>query len=136
MFAIGASAAARTSSSSSTRGRDRGGFLFAEACCGKDGFDKGFRTLLTELFPAPASSLRALAESHPVWKSPHALNPKTHPLWGLELGGKTVLIYSPRDLSCEWNRRGRFPVRPEMTEAIKVGQNVVAHAIAGDAAAR
>ncbi len=30
---------------------DRGGFLFAEACCGLPGFDKGFRALMKELFP-------------------------------------------------------------------------------------
>ena len=30
---------------------DRGGFLFAEACCDGDGFDRGFRALVKKIFP-------------------------------------------------------------------------------------
>jgi len=39
---------------------ERGGFLFAEACCGMPGFDKGFRALMAELFPdAPLEDVPA-----------------------------------------------------------------------------
>ena len=39
---------------------ERGGFLFAEACCGMPEFDKGFRALMAELFPdAPLEEVPA-----------------------------------------------------------------------------
>ena len=39
---------------------DRGGFLFAEAYCGESGFDKGFRELMSRVFPEPEYRLRLL----------------------------------------------------------------------------
>lgn len=36
---------------------ERGGFIFAEACCGRAEFDRGFRALVRELFPDPGSRL-------------------------------------------------------------------------------
>ena len=89
---------------------DQGGFIFAEACCGKKDFDQGFRAILKEIFPE--SQLHPLAADHPVWTARHALKPDEHALWGLERAGRTVLIYSPADLSCRWNLRDRYPDEP------------------------
>jgi hypothetical protein len=108
---------------------ERGGFVFAEACCGRSEFDQGFRSLLNEVFPEPESPLYNLAEDHPVWRAKHRLNPNTHPLWGLEREGRTVLIYSPQDLSCFWHQAERSMDNPAVTKAVNVGQNVVAHAV-------
>ena len=44
---------------------ERGGFLFAEAACAGDGFDRDFRQLMSELFPN--QPLRLLPPDHPVW---------------------------------------------------------------------
>ena len=44
---------------------DQGGFIFAEACCDGEGFDRDFRQLATELFPD--SPLRLMPPDHPVW---------------------------------------------------------------------
>ncbi len=115
---------------------ERGGFLFAEACCGKRDFDQGFRALLSELFPAIDSQLHPLATSHPVWTARHTLNPELHPLWGLERNGRTAVIYSPSDLSCGWNVRELYPDAPATVLAVQVGQNVVAYAGERFAAAR
>ncbi|MGD0655293.1 MAG: DUF4159 domain-containing protein, partial [Thermoguttaceae bacterium] len=46
---------------------DRGGFLFAEAYCGEGGFDKGFRDLMSLVFPEPEYRLRLLDPDHPIW---------------------------------------------------------------------
>jgi hypothetical protein len=108
---------------------ERGGFVFADACCGRSEFDQGFRSLVKEVFPAPESALHPLAEDHPVWRARHRLSPNTHPLWGLELEGRTVLIYTPQDLSCFWNVAEKSMGNPTVTEAVEVGQNVVAHAV-------
>lgn len=115
---------------------DRGGFLFAEACCGEKDFDRGLRALLAEVFPAAESRLHPLAADHPVWTARHSVNSAAHPLWGLERAGRTVAIYSPGDLSCRWNVRERNPADPATDLAIRVGQNVVTFATARRAAPR
>ena len=52
---------------------DRGGFLWAEACCGRDAFDKAFRSLMADLFPDPgpngagAPGLEELPADHPIY---------------------------------------------------------------------
>ena len=52
------------------------------------------------------------------------LSPEIHPLWGIEHGCRTVLIYSPGDLSCYWNQVERSPTNPAVIKAFRVGENV------------
>ena len=113
---------------SPARLRRAGPDSFAEACCGARDFDRGFRALLGEIFPAQDSQLHPLAVDHPVWSARHALKPDDHALWGLERGGTTILIYSPADLSCRWNLRDRYPDDPATFRATRLGENVVAYA--------
>jgi hypothetical protein len=40
-------------------------------------------------------------------------------------GTRTVVLYSPKDLSCYWNQEAASPADPAVVEAIKIGQNVV-----------
>jgi hypothetical protein len=84
--------------------------------------------LLNELFPGPGTALHRLGPEHPVWRTRFALAPQDHPLWGLEQGCRTVLIYSPSDLSCSWNRREAQPFHPSVRLATQLGQNVVDYA--------
>ena len=107
---------------------DNGGFLFAEACCGERDFDQGFRRLMKELFPEPESQLRPIAEGHPIWRARHLLDPASHPLWGIQRGARTVVVYSPTDLSCYWNQADASPANPAVMKAIKIGQNVIDYA--------
>ncbi|WZO99871.1 DUF4159 domain-containing protein [Isosphaeraceae bacterium EP7] len=109
---------------------EQGGFIFAEACCGDEfsGFDSGFRELMKELFPEPEYDLKPLAEDHAVWRSKHQLTPDVHPLWGIEHGCRTVVIYSPGDLSCFWNQMEAQPSHPLVIKAKRVGQNVIDYA--------
>lgn len=102
---------------------DQGGFLFAEACCAGKGFDAGFRALVKELFPDV--ELKRLTPDHPIWKAHFALD-KDVELWGIEMGCKTVVVYSPQDLSCRWE--ANKPETPEGLIAFRVGANVVAYA--------
>ena len=46
---------------------DRGGFIFAEACCGRKAFRDSFVALAKELFPK--RKLERLPGNHPVWRS-------------------------------------------------------------------
>jgi len=107
---------------------EQGGFLFAEACCGNPAFDRGFQLLMKEVFPEEAYKLRPLSEDHPVWRAKHLLSPDIHPLWGIEHGCRTVVIYSPKDLSCYWNQSETSPANTAVIKAIKVGQNVIDYA--------
>ncbi len=107
---------------------EQGGFIFAEACCGKANFDTGFKALMKELFPEPEYDLHPLADDHAIWRARHPLTPDVHPLWGIEHGCRTVVIYSPGDLSCYWNLMESNPGNAMVVKAQRVGQNVVDYA--------
>jgi len=104
---------------------DGGGVIFAEACCASADFDRGFKKLMVELFPEKNDELRPLPDDHPIWKARNLLVPEIHPLMGIRRGGRTVVIYSPTDLSCYWNHCEHSPGNIAVVKAIKVGQNVV-----------
>lgn len=107
---------------------EQGGFIFADACCGREEFDKGFRALMKEIFHENEYELHPLPEEHAVWRARHVLTPDVHPLWGIEHGCRTVVIYSPEDLSCYWNQAETSPANPAVIKAVRVGQNVIDYA--------
>ena len=95
---------------------DRGGFLIADACCGRKAFDKSFREMVRRLYPNRA--MEALPANHPIYtgkmgvalgevryrriladelKSRGTTRP---PLEAVTVKGRTVLVYSKYDWSC------------------------------------
>jgi hypothetical protein len=104
---------------------EQGGFIFTEACCHSREFDQGVKRLIKEVFPEDEYQLRPLPPEHPVWRSRFPLSPEVHPLWGIEYGCRTVLIYSPVDLSCFWNQAEHGYSNPAVIKAVKIGQNVI-----------
>jgi hypothetical protein len=88
---------------------DRGGFLWAEACCGRKAFDVSFRALVGEMYPG--ARLEKLPLDHPIYSgrigykidrvaySPavKAESPdlQTPVLYGLQRSGSLVVVYSP-----------------------------------------
>ena len=104
---------------------EQGGVIVAEACCGRREFDAGFRGLMREIFPDNETELHPLAEDHAIWRSKFRLDPSTHPLWGIEQGCRTVVIYSPDDLSCYWNQLENASANPRVRAAISLGENIV-----------
>ena len=107
---------------------DQGGFIFAEACCGRPEFDKGFRALMKRIFPDSEYDLHPLAADHAVWRARWPLNAQDQPLWGIEHGCRTVVIYSPSDLSCDWNQIETRSDLPRVARSTRIGQNVVDYA--------
>ena len=93
---------------------ERGGFVFAEACCGRQAFDQDFRKLMAELFPD--HKLKALPRDHPLYQQPRKIDslrlswpPATGTLIrmpprleGLTLSGRLAVVYSRDDLGCAW----------------------------------
>jgi hypothetical protein len=107
---------------------EQGGFILADACCGREAFDRGFRALMERVFPEPEYKLHELGPDHAVWRAKHVLSPEAHPLWGIEHGCRTVVIYSPQDLSCYWNQMENSPSNPAVVLAGQLGQNIVDYA--------
>ncbi|MDZ4819982.1 MAG: DUF4159 domain-containing protein [Planctomycetota bacterium] len=114
---------------------DRGGFIFAEGCCGGQ-FDAGFRKLMKEVFPEPDAALRELPPSHPAWLAETPVVPgKGRELFGVDVGCRTAVIYAPQDLTCYWElastgRDLKLPpgTEKQMQEAQAIGANVLAYA--------
>ncbi len=101
---------------------ERGGFIFAEACCGREEFDEGFRLFMRDAFPD--RSLERLESTHGVYRSWFRLTDATPQLEGIHAGCRTPIIYSARDLSCAWERN-----RPsEEREEFEFGANIAAYA--------
>jgi hypothetical protein len=107
---------------------ENGGFLLAEACCGSKDFDAGFRQLVRELWPD--NDLTPLPAGHPVWSAFFPVPPGSFHLEGLHVGCKTVLIYSPEDLSCLWEANQFDTGRGQL--AFRTGTNIVAYATGGE----
>lgn len=107
---------------------EQGGFIFADACCSREEFDKGFRALMREIFPEEQYKLHLLPPEHAVWRARHILSSDIHPLWGIEHGCRTVVIYSPEDLSCYWNQSEAIPGNTAVIKSLRVGQNVIDYA--------
>ncbi|MGI9427048.1 MAG: DUF4159 domain-containing protein [Bythopirellula sp.] len=118
---------------------DRGGFLFAEACC-FDGssFERGFRSYLDRVFPEQEYQLRRAGPEHPIWRVEELVRPESPyvgRLWTVEYGCRTCVVFSEIDLSCYWELYGQGRLRGlpnavsgRLADANAVGVNVVAYA--------
>lgn len=105
---------------------ENGGFILAEACCSRQEFDLGFKQLAAELWPD--NPLEELPGNHPVWTAFPGFNispGQPYKLMGIQMGCKTVVIYSPQDLSCQWESN-EFDGRART--AFRLGANIIAYA--------
>jgi hypothetical protein len=118
---------------------DRGGFVFAEACC-LDGsnFKDGMTAFLDKIFPEGEYKLRLAGPEHPIWRIDRLVRPDSPyvgRLWTIEYGCRTCVVFSEVDLSCYWELygHGRVGGLPEMAklrmdDANTIGLNVLAYA--------
>ncbi len=115
---------------------DRGGFILGESCCGDARFEAGFRRLVEQLFPEPDYQLGLLPPEHPVWSAEEPINPRyLPPLYGVEYGCRTSVMFSPAPLGCYWElaRVGRElkyspQVIGQITAGRSLGVNILAYA--------
>lgn len=125
---------------------DRGGFIFAESSCPtSDGFDRGFRALVEEMFPEPEYRLKPVPPEHPIWAAEEPVHPKLRPnLWAVDYGCRTSVVYAappeadkgdlPSSLSCYWEvasgRNLKLPPRlqEQLAAAKSMGINILAYA--------
>ncbi len=104
-----------------------GGFILAEACCGKEKFDRDFRKLMERIFPE--AELKPLEPEHPVWlaSGKFAVSPKDFPLLGIKQGCKTVVIYSPKPIAGYWEGNKQDKDSRDR-KAFELGANIIAYA--------
>lgn len=118
---------------------DRGGFLFAESCCGDDSQShQRFGQLVDAMFPEPEYGLRQIRPEHPIWrmeKNVRGASPYVGTLWAVEYGCRTSVIFCDQDLSCYWEldsiaKRDSYSdtARVRIEDARTVGLNVLAYA--------
>jgi hypothetical protein len=116
----------------------RGGSLFVDSACRSEVFDKWFRNFVGDLYPLATAQLKLLPAEHPVYHSEYNIIDDTgtpvFELWGVEIDGRTAIVYSPHGLSCLWDKWTAFdvPERPKSLTSkielgVRVGANVVTH---------
>jgi hypothetical protein len=119
-----------------------GGFLFADACCGRAGFDAAFRREIARVLPN--SKLDRVSGSHAVFSVFYKLDKlefteytrsrepdrETLDLYGVSLGGSTVVLYSPQAVGTGW-RGFDLPFSDGLTsrDSLKFGVNTVVYAM-------
>jgi hypothetical protein len=95
---------------------DKGGVLLANACCGKEAFDKSFRKMVARLYPQ--EELNELPSDHPLLtgtlgeqlgeltfrpalaKKLNRSGTRRPPIEILELDGRAAILYSRYDWCC------------------------------------
>jgi hypothetical protein len=109
---------------------EEGGFLFAEACCGRPEFVEGLSAELAKMFPG--STLEPLGPDHPIWTAHAAVPPTAFPkLLGLQQGCKTVAIVSPQPLAGWYEENQYDPTAHRDSRgplAFRLAGNVIAYA--------
>ena len=114
----------------------QGGFIIAVGTC-NPAFEKGFRSLIEEMYRDDAISMLPLDPSHPVYRVENLIDPEKFPLEGANIGCRTAIIMarSNLDLSCLWNRWTIFtPAERSLEDQTRVqsgmnlGVNIIAYA--------
>src|SRR5579872_3747290 len=117
----------------------QGGFIFVDNNCKSAAFDEGFRDLVRQMYPPSEAQLKRLSADHPVFRSEFNLIDKatgepSAELWGVDVGCRTSIMYSPHDVSCLWDKWTSFeiPGRSKdlvtmIDKATRMGVNVVAY---------
>ncbi len=114
---------------------EEGGFVLAEACCGSPEFTASFQALIKDLFN---QELRPLRKDHPVWVTPFPdpllyFNRPDDELLGLDLGCKTVVVFSPQPLAGYWEDDRYMPepgarASNRAEAAYRLSANILAYA--------
>ncbi|MCG3179879.1 MAG: hypothetical protein BIFFINMI_02229 [Phycisphaerae bacterium] len=104
---------------------DRGGTLFGEAVGGAAAFNTGFATLCRQLYPQ--FELVKLDRDHPIYRAHYQFDGQQVPeLMGVSDGVRTPIIFSPKDLSCSWQR-----MRVTEKDTFGLGDNLLQYASDG-----
>ncbi|MCX6998260.1 MAG: DUF4159 domain-containing protein [Kiritimatiellaeota bacterium] len=120
-----------------------GGLLWAEACCGRKGFDQAFRAEMKKVFPD--GPLAPIPLNHDLFTAPNAIHrisvtpslasllgttviaPK---LEGLTINGAYAVIYSSYGMAGSWEMyQSPYALGYNDVEALRLGQNILMYAL-------
>ncbi len=120
-----------------------GGFLLAEACCGRKGFDLAFRNQIQAIFPE--YPLKRIPENNPIFNIPNRItqlgvtaalsaqigSPAIKPeLEGIEIDGHYGVVYSRFGLAGGWEMTpSPYAFGYDGPGSIQLGQNIVMYAV-------
>lgn len=121
----------------------KGGFLFAEACCGRRGFDQAFRAEMKKVLPDLA--LKPIPAGQEVYSAPNkvgriSVTPSLANLLGttlmmprlegIEVAGHYAIIYSPYGMAGSWEAdQSPYALGYNDIEGLRLGQNILMYAI-------
>lgn len=121
-----------------------GGTMIGDACCGRTEFGRAFRAEVEKMFPR--RPLARLELDHPVFRAHHkytAVNFRSFrgltasdsvgppELYGVNLGCRAAVLFSPWDLSCGWDEHThQHGNRLLPGDAIRLGINIVSYVAA------
>ena len=121
---------------------ESGGFLLVDNCCGRAQFDVAFRRELSAVFPN--KGLKALPQSHPIFhtlkdikkveynENVQYLQPDLDrpQLEGLDIAGRTVLVYCKYDLGNGWEKTtDPFASSYTPQDAVSLGLNIILYSM-------
>jgi hypothetical protein len=115
----------------------RGGFLFADACCGSEKFDGAFRALAQTLFPdAPLKQIPLNHEIFGVFykcekMKYHKIGETTPFLEGVTVDDRLVIVYSKYDIGCAWAHPpcSKGCLAGDNEDSVKLTTNIVVYAM-------
>ena len=128
---------------------NNGGFIFAEACCGRQRFDLALRREMAKVLRSEANSrgrLTALAMDHPLYSCHHVIQKVRYSqttllrrastrngrpqLKAAMVNGRLAVIYSPVGLNVGWRLKNMpYAAHYEPRSALELGVNVVMYAL-------
>ena len=135
---------------------ERGGVLFADACCADRKFDRSFRDVMAEMFPD--KEFKQIPIEHDLFTEKvmypikrvrrriptrgggnAALDTQVRPgepvLEGIEIDGRYAVIYSKYDISCALERQASVACAGYIPEdAEKIAINIILYALLQDVA--
>ncbi len=119
-----------------------GGMLVADACCGRQAFDRAFRQQLAKALPN--HRLETIPRDHPIYSihndiqtvqyTPRTLedygNMNTPTLEGVTLDGRLAVVYSRFDLGDGWEQFDHpYAYGYSQDDALKIGGNLLVYAV-------
>jgi hypothetical protein len=121
-----------------------GGFLMADACCGRRAFDAAFRREMKKVLPD--HQFTAVDPKHPIFSTHYKIgqvnysqaavvqrklaSPGPANLEGIMVNGELAVVYTPFDMGCGWELKPHpYGIGYESRDAVQLGVNVVLYAV-------
>lgn len=114
-----------------------GGFLLADACCGRAEFDGAFRREISRVLMG--RPLKEIPENDPLYSCLYQIGevryvlqdgPSPLPLLGIKVDGYYVVVYSPDDLGNGWEGEEHPYVDGIASEdSLRIGMNAIMYAL-------